>query len=165
MERLFEWMEEELLRKVYILHFKLFAIFLRITYLCRRSLNSREAVMKKIVGLLLYTTLFAFASNACQFQGVFAIPGYKDFSVLAFQQNDDSDSNQFGFIASVEEFESNEEDPEPEASNSSSCLASNCSKSLLSGNYFTDFLTTAVIFVPKRPLYICYSSLKIPSLV
>lgn len=150
---------------MYILHFKLFAIFLNITYLYPRSLNSHEAVMKKFIGILLYIMLFAFASNACQFQGFFAVPGYKDFSVLAFQQNDDSDSNQLGFIASVEEFESNEEDPETDSSKSNSCLASSCSKSLLSGNYFTDFLGTAVAFVQKRPLYICYSSLKIPTLV
>ena len=148
---------------MYILHFKLFAIFLRITYLCRRSLNSHESVMKKFVGLLLYSTLFAFASNACQFQGVFAVPGYKDFSVLAFQHNDDSDSNQHGFTASVEEFESNEEDHETDSSKPDSCLTSSCLKSLFSGNYFTDLLRTAVAFVPKRPLYICYSSLKIPS--
>jgi hypothetical protein len=117
--------------------------------------------MNNLSSLLSYILLFSFLLNASPFQSGFEFFVSPDAATFAFQKHLDFNATHFGFITSVEESEDSE-DHHTDSSNSNCCFLSGQLNIGLSGNYFTDFSTTAITFAPKEARYICYSSLKIP---
>lgn len=124
------------------------------------SLNIEMKYWTKFLSYLLF---LAVLSTASQLQIDFAAFSCKDPSVVAFCKNHNLDPNRSVFPFSIEEFETIKEH-ESDSSTPNSCQNSDVTAPNRSFIYYIDFAQTAIAFVQKKALYICYSSLKIPFL-